>query len=124
MVILQLGVIFAFLAVGELIVWFFDVPIPSSILGMILLTVALKCRFVRLRHVEKAADFMVGNLGFFFVPAGVSVMLHFSLIREQWIPIVVASVVSTLVVFDITGRVHQFVRRLTRKYQRHVLPSK
>ena len=67
MVILQLAVLFTFLAAGELVVWLTGVLMPSSIIGMLLLTLALKLRIVRLRHVEGVADFLVSNLGFFFV---------------------------------------------------------
>lgn len=111
MILLQLLIIFAFLAIGELVVWLTDVPIPSSIIGMLLLTVALQLRLVKLRQVEGVADFLVKNLGFFFVPAGIGVMVHFDLIAKQWMPIVVASVVSIVVVLGVTGWVHQICRR-------------
>ena len=52
MVILQLAVLFTFLAAGELIVWLTGVPVPSSIIGMLLLTLALRLGVVRLHHVE------------------------------------------------------------------------
>ncbi|MCI5978061.1 MAG: CidA/LrgA family protein, partial [Bacteroidales bacterium] len=35
--ILQFGVLFAFLAIGEFLVKFTGIPIPSSIIGMVLL---------------------------------------------------------------------------------------
>lgn len=111
MILLQILIIFAFLAIGELVVWLTDVPIPSSIIGMLLLTVALQLRLVKLRQVEGVADFLVKNLGFFFVPAGIGVMVHFDLIAKQWMPIVVASVVSIVVVLGVTGWVHQICRR-------------
>jgi holin-like protein len=38
-------------------------------------------------------------------------MLYFDLIRAQWIPIVVATVVSTVVVLVVTGWVHQVLRK-------------
>ena len=69
--ILQFGLLFAFLACGEIIVALTDIPIPSSIIGMLLLTTALKFRVISLKHIERVADFLVSNLGFFFVPAGV-----------------------------------------------------
>lgn len=74
MVILQLAVIFAFLALGELVVWATGVAVPSSIIGMLLLTLSLRLGIVKLRQVEGVADFLVSNLGFFFVPAGVALM--------------------------------------------------
>ena len=81
--ILQCAVIFAFLAFGELVVWLTGVPVPSSIIGMVALAAALKLRWVRLMWVDKVADFLVRNLGFFFVPAGVGVMRCFDIISEE-----------------------------------------
>lgn len=112
MIILQLAVLFLFLALGELAVWATGIPVPSSIIGMLMLTAALQCGFVRLRHVEGVADFLVRNLGFFFVPAGVGLMEYFDLIGEQWMPIVVASAVSTIVVLGVTGQFHQIIRKI------------
>ena len=109
--ILQCAVLFAFLALGELIVYLTGIPIPSSIIGMLLLAGALKMRLVRVFGVDKISDFLVGNLGFFFVPAGVGLMRCFGLIADQWLPIIGATVVSTFVIIAVTGWVHQLVRR-------------
>lgn len=109
--ILQCAVLFAFLAMGELVVYLTGIPVPSSIIGMLLLTAALKFRFVRLMWVDKVSDFLVRNLGFFFVPAGVGLMRCLGLISEQWLPIVGASVISTFLIIAVTGWVHQLVRR-------------
>lgn len=111
MVILQLAVIFVFLAVGELIVWATGVPVPSSIIGMLLLTLSLQTGIVKLRHVEGVADFLVANLGFFFVPAGVALMSCLDLIKEQWVAIVLSAGLSTVIVIAVTGLIHQFARR-------------
>lgn len=108
--IIQFGILFLFLALGEIAVYFTGVPVPSSIIGMILLTCALKARLVKLSQVDKTANFMVHNLGFFFVPAGIGLMRCLGIVRDQWIPIVGASVVSTVVILWVTGWVHQFVR--------------
>lgn len=109
--ILQCAVLFAFLAAGELIVTYTGVPIPSSIIGMLLLAAALKIRLVRVFWVDKISDFLVKNLGFFFVPAGVGLMRCLGIVREQWMPIVASSVVSTFIIIAVTGWVHQIVRR-------------
>jgi holin-like protein len=113
--ILQLAVLFAFLALGELIVYLTGIPIPSSIIGMLLLTAALKLRIVRLIWVNKVSDFLIQNLGFFFVPAGVGLMNCLGLLSDQWLPIVGASVISTFIIIAVTGWVHQLVRRATAK---------
>lgn len=64
----QCGVLFAFLALGELIVWLTGVPLPSSVIGMVALAGALKAGFVKLHKVERVADFLVHNLGFSLFP--------------------------------------------------------
>lgn len=117
--ILQCAVLFAFLAMGEFIVYATGIPVPSSIIGMLLLAAGLKLRVVRLMWVDKVADFLVKNLGFFFVPAGVGLMRCLGLISEQWLPIVGASVISTFLIIASTGWVHQIVRRTVAPHHHH-----
>lgn len=119
MLILQLAVIFLFLAAGEAVVWLTGVPVPSSILGMLMLTAALRAGIVKLRHVNGVADFLVGNLGFFFVPAGVALLGYFDLLRDQWVAITAASVISTFIVIGITGWAHQITRRFFAHHSHH-----
>jgi holin-like protein len=107
----QCAILFGCLALGELIVFLTGVKLPACIIGMLLLTLFLKLGWVKLEWVQGISDFLVANLGFFFVPSGVALMLYFDLIRAQWIPIVVATVVSTVVVLVVTGWVHQVLRK-------------
>lgn len=118
-IILQCGVLFTFLAIGELVVWLTGIQVPSSIIAMLLLTLALKLRIVRLRHVERISNFLVHNLGIFFVPAGVGLMSCLGLIAEQWVPIVGSMVVSTAVILVVTGQVYQLVSTRTRRRHRN-----
>lgn len=108
--LIQCGVLFAFLALGEFIVWFTGIPLPSSVIGMVSLAAALKAGIVRLRYVERVSDFLVHNLGFFFVPAGIGIMNCLGILSREWLPIVAASVLSTAVIIIVTGRVHQWAR--------------
>lgn len=111
MVIIQCAWIFLFLALGELIVWLTGVPIPSCIIGMLLLAFSLHFKVLKLKYVEGVADFLVKNLGFFFVPAGVALMCHFDIIKEEWFPIVVSAAASTIIVLAVTGHFHQIIRK-------------
>lgn len=107
----QCAVLFGCLALGELVVFLTGIALPSSIVGMLLLALFLKLGWVKLKWVQGLSDFLVANLGFFFVPAGVALMLYFNIIRAQFWPILIASVVSTLLVLLITGWVHQIMRK-------------
>ena len=111
----QGAIIFGCLAVGELIVHFTRVSLPSSIIGMLLLTLLLKTGWIKLAWVKGLADFLVGTLPFYFVPAGVAVMLYFDLIASSFWPIVVASAGSTVIVLIVTGWSHQLIRNFSKK---------
>lgn len=113
----QFAVIFGCLALGEFVVAVTGIRLPSSIIGMILLAAFLELGWIRPRWVQTLSDFLVRNLGFFFIPPGVAVMLYFDIIAAELLPILVATVVSTILVFVVTGWVHQLTRKikLTRK---------
>lgn len=113
--ILQFGIILLFLSLGELIVWATHVPVPSSIIGMLLLTASLKAGLVKPHQVERLSDFLVHNLGFFFVPAGVGLMNCLGLLADQWVPITIAAVGSTIVIIAVTGWTHRLVRKEFRR---------
>ena len=107
----QCAVLFGCLALGELLVSVTGVKLPSSIIGMLLLAFFLKVGWVKLNWVQGLSDFLVANLGFFFVPPGVALMLYFDVIEAQFWPIVIATVVSTMLVLLVTGWIHQIVRK-------------
>lgn len=92
-------------------VWLTGVRLPGSVIGMLLLTAFLQLGWVKLEWIKGLSDFLVSNMGFFFVPPGVALMLYFDLIAAEFWPIVVATVVSTVLVLVVTGHVHQWIRR-------------
>jgi len=109
-VIRQCVVIFGCLALGELIVFLTGMKLPSSIVGMLLLTLFLKLGWVKLKWVKGISDFLVSNLPLFFVPPGVAMMLYFNIIKAEFWPIIVSALVSTVIVLAVTGWVHQIMR--------------
>ena len=84
-------------------------------IGMLLLTLFLKLGWVKLAWVERLSQLLIANLGFFFVPPGVALILYLDLIKAQWFPIVTATVVSTLLVLVVTGQMHQLVIKFERR---------
>ena len=111
----QCTIIFGCLAVGELIVWLTGISIPSSIIGMLLLTALLQMKVVKLEWVKGMSDFLISNLGFFFVPPGVALILYFDIIKAELLPIVLATAISTMLVIITTGWTDQYLRKLNKK---------
>ena len=112
-VIRQCLIILGCLGIGEFIVFITGIKLPSSIIGMLLLTFLLKLGWIKLRWVKGISDFLLKNLAFFFVPPGVSLMIYFNLIRASFWPIIVSSFVSSLLVLVVTGWIHQLMRKKT-----------
>ena len=109
--ILQCMIIFLCLAVGELIVMFTGIKFPSSIIGMILLCALLKIGVVKYENIKGVANFLISNMGFFFIPPGIALMLYFDIIEAQFWPIFVSALVSTIIVIAVTGWVYQLSKR-------------
>lgn len=105
-------IIFGCLALGEALVEVAELHFPSSIIGMLLLTAFLELKWIKLATIKPLADFLLGNLAFFFVPSGVALMLYFDLIAQEFFPIAIATVVSTIVVLCVTAWTHSWGRKL------------
>ena len=111
----QLAIIIGCLAVGEFMTWLTGISVPSSIIGMLLLTFLLKVKVIKLEWVETISNFLVKNMGFFFVPPGVALMLYFDIIGKEIVPIVLAMTLSTMLVLVVTGWTHIMTRKIIKR---------
>lgn len=109
----QIGWLLGFWLVGEIIAHLFDWAIPGSIIGMILLTLSLEFKVIKLSQVEDVSDFLIRNMAFFFVPPGVGLMVNMQLIADNWLAITMATILSTVLVLVVTGFVAQIGRKTT-----------
>ncbi len=102
---------------GEIISAFLDLPIPGNVMGMGLLLIGLMAGWVDVKWLEDAVEVLLSNMALFFVPAGVGVMVYSDLIAVEWLPITVATIISTFVVMAVTGVLAQ---KLENREQRDV----
>lgn len=98
-----LTLIFACQLAGELLVAATGAPVPGPVLGMMLLLAGLVVAGRLPDDLAKVGDALVGNLSLLFIPAGVGVMLHASLIGRDWLPITAALVASTAITIAVTA---------------------
>ncbi|MDO5607741.1 MAG: CidA/LrgA family protein [Capnocytophaga sp.] len=115
MLIRYCAIIFGCLALGEGIVYLTHVPFPPSVIGMLFLTLFLHLGWIKLHWVKAMSDILVANLGLFFVPPSVAIMLYFDLIAANFWSIMIAVIVSTIAVVIATGHVYQFLRKKIKK---------
>lgn len=93
--------------IGELIVVALQIPVPGPVVGMAILFFGLMLRGNIPEELAQTANGILGQLSLLFVPAGVGVMTHLSLLGRQWLPLSVSLVVSTLLTIAVTGLMMQ-----------------
>ena len=84
-------------------------------ISLLLLLVLLILRVVKVEQVKEKADFLLGNLAFFFVPAVAGLMNYIDVLKENMVAFLVICVVSTMLTFAATAYAVQFTVRLMEK---------
>ena len=92
---------------GELIVVYLGWPVPGPVGGMGLLFAGLMVRGSVPDNLADAANGLLGQLSLLFVPAGVGVMTHLTLLGNQWLPLTASLIASTLLTIAVTGLLMQ-----------------
>ncbi|MBB6097179.1 holin-like protein [Deinobacterium chartae] len=100
--LLGLFVLFAFLLLGEGVQRALHLPVPGSVVGMVLLWAALELRLVRLEWVEGAARSLQAILGLLFVPAGAGLVAHLGA-GWTWAATLAVMAVALLATLAVTG---------------------
>ena len=90
---------------GEVIVRGLALPVPGPVLGMLLLFSALILRGGPGKELQTTGSTLLQHLSLLFVPAGAGVMVHLHRIADEWLPIAVALVASTLIGLAVTALV-------------------
>lgn len=111
--ILGFALLLAMLFVGSLIQRGLRLPLPGSIIGMLLTTLLLQIGVLPVRRIRPAADLLIRYMGLFFVPPGVALMRHFGLLRDGWPAIAAASLVGVVAVLVTVGLMQQWLERRT-----------
>lgn len=89
--------------IGEVTVLFLALPVPGPVLGLILLFITLMIRGNTPTSLEQSSHTLLNHLSLLFVPAGVGMMVHLNLLADQWLPILLTLVLSTLITLAATA---------------------
>jgi holin-like protein len=115
-------ILLAFQLVGEVLARGLALPAPGPVIGLALLVVALGLydrwrpldeETLAASDVGQAARGLLAALPLLFVPAGVGVVQHLGLLREQALALAAALVISTVATLLATLGVFLLVKRLT-----------
>ncbi len=102
-VLWQIGVIFGICFISEGIAMLIPIPFPSSVIGMILLFLLLLSKRIESRQLIDSSNFLMRNMSFMFIPAGVGIVQVYDKIKGHLFQLIVICIVSTILTFAATA---------------------
>jgi len=114
--ILQVALLMAFSLLMDQLARALHLPVPGSILGMIVLFILLQTRVVKLRWIEVGAAWLLGELLLFFIPSAVGIMNYMPMLEQDGLQILFIVLLSTFLVMACTGLV---ATRIAKRKERH-----
>ena len=97
--------------IGEIFARVLSLAIPGPVVGMGLLLILLLCSQSIPEKLESTAEGILSHLSLLFVPAGVGVVAHLTVLGNEWKAIIGSLVGSTVITVLISGWVLQHLHR-------------
>ncbi|MCM3354138.1 MULTISPECIES: antiholin-like murein hydrolase modulator LrgA [Bacillus] len=101
--------------VSNMIAAFVPIPIPASVVGLVLLFLLLCLKVIKLEQVETLGASLTSLIGFLFVPSGISVMNSLGVMQQYGLQIVLVILLATIILLGATGLFSQLILTLSGK---------
>lgn len=111
----QFGIIIFLSFIGEILYKLLPLPIPPSIYGIIILFLCLELKIISISAIKESSRFFIEIMPIMFIPAAVGLIDSWQIIKTAWIPYTVITIVSTIVVMVVSGKIVQFIIKLSKK---------
>ena len=103
--------IFFFQLVGEFIQKFLELSIPGPVIGLFLLLIMLllsKKKYYKIPvnfqiNLINSAENLLNYLPLLFIPVGVGVVMHLSLLEDNLVPVMLVIIIGTLLTLAVTA---------------------
>ncbi|MDE6759145.1 MAG: CidA/LrgA family protein [Lachnospiraceae bacterium] len=105
----QFGIILAISFSGEICHFLIPLPVPASIYGLAILFTGLLLGVIRLDSVKETGRFLIEIMPLMFIPAAVGLLESWGMLKPICIPVVGITLVTTIIVMVVAGKVTQFV---------------
>ncbi len=112
-----LTILLLYQLLGEVLVQWLGLPVPGPVLGMIFLFLTLVWRGGPSEGLRQTSGSLLQHLSLLFVPAGAGIMVHFSRLGDEWLPIVLSVFVSTVLTLAVTALTLRFLLRNRKEAQ-------
>ena len=115
--------IFFFQLVGEFIQKFLELSIPGPVIGLFLLLIMLllsKKKYYKIPvnfqiNLINSAENLLNYLPLLFIPVGVGVVMHLSLLEDNLVPVMIVIIIGTLLTLAVTAFVMERLLKVVNK---------
>lgn len=114
-ILYQIAIVFGICFLGEIISIALPFSFPSAIISLLLMLALLFSGVLKSEHIKEKSDFLLSNMAFFFIPAGVDVIEHFEIIKNIWWQFAIMVFTSTVLVFFVTAMTVTAVIRIQKR---------
>lgn len=90
-------------------------PVPTPLIGLILLFLCLTSGLVRLEQVEKLSQNLLGLIGLLFVPSGISLANSLHLFRQEGLKIIVVVILATIILLLSVAYTSKLIAKIAAK---------
>ncbi len=102
-------IIFLVNYVGILISGILHLPVPGTIIGLILMFILLKTNALKIEKIENAVNFLLLNMTLFFMPPTVKIIDSYNLLEKDIVKVAFIIVISTFITMGVTGKIVQMM---------------
>lgn len=108
-----LSALLVFQLTGEVLARWLDLPVPGPVLGMLLLFLFLVLRGGPGDELRTTSQTLLQHLSLLFVPAGTGIMVHLHRVADEWLPLLLSLLISTLATLVVTALTMKLCQRPT-----------
>ncbi|TPE67218.1 CidA/LrgA family protein [Halalkalibacterium halodurans] len=108
-ILLQVGILYGFYLVGSWIQKSFELIVPGSIIGMVLLLIALAIKAISPKWIEQGSMQLLLLMPMLFLPVTVGIMEYWHMFHGSGFWLLIIAFVSTILVFIISGWITQWL---------------
>jgi len=122
--IFQVMILYVFFLLGNFLQVLLHIPLPGSIIGLLLLLAALYMNILPVHRIQQGAGFLLAILPLLLIPATVGIMNYPSLFSGRGLLIFLMVVTSTAITIVITAKTSQYLENAKLKREEKKMCSK
>lgn len=111
-VFIQLLILLSINFIGIVIQKLFNLPLPGTIIGMIILFILLYKKILTEKNIGEICDFLIKIMVLLFLPPIIDLIENFDLLRIGFFKIIFLLFITTAITMIVTGKTVDFLIRM------------